>query len=123
MDQHYTETHYVQDLDSLIKSHELRLIDVAAEQHSAQAFEPKIKEECDSFAEDIKKIDADENAESDETLMQKRKELCEKLIFTWGKLKWFREKIAECESRKQQITGELHKLYMQRLHVSVVHNK
>ena len=123
MDQHYTETHYVQDLDSLIKSHELRLIDVAAEQHSAQGFEPKIKEECDSFAEDIKKIDADENAESDETLMQKRKELSEKLIFTWGKLKWFREKIAECESCKQQIAGELHKLYMQRLHISVVHNK
>ena len=73
MDQHYTETHYVQDLESLIKSHELQLIDVAAKQHAAQGFEPKIKEECDSFAKDIKKIDADENAESDETLMQRGK--------------------------------------------------
>ena len=43
MDQHYTETHYLQDLDSLIKSHELRLIDVAAEQHSAQSLRAENK--------------------------------------------------------------------------------
>ena len=96
---------------------------MSAKQQAAQGFELKIKAECDSFVEDIKKIDADENAESDETLMQQRKELSEKLIFTWGKLKWFRERIAECESKKQEITGELHTLYMQRLHMSVVHNK
>ena len=40
------------------------------------------KAECDSFAKDIKKIDTDENLESDQTLEQQRKELSEKLIFS-----------------------------------------
>ena len=73
--------------------------------------------------EDIKKIDADENFESDQTLQQQRKELTDKLIFMWQKLKFFRDKIAECETKKKEIAGELHKLYMHQLHISVVHNK
>ena len=56
---------------------------MSAEQQASQGFESKIKVECDSFAEDIKKIDADKNFESDETLEQQRKELSEKLIFAW----------------------------------------
>ena len=79
--------------------------------------------ECDSFAEHIKKIDAEENFESDQTLEQQRKELSEKLIFSWQKLKCFRERIAECESKKEKIAGELHHLYMQWFHMSVVHDK
>ena len=70
-----------------------------------------------------KKIDAEENFESDQTLQQQRKELSEKLIFSWQKLKWFREWIAECESKKEKIAGELHHLYMQWLHMNVIHDK
>ena len=98
MEKHYAETHYVQDLEALIKDHKLQLLDVSAEQQAAQGFESKIKAECDSFVEHIKKIDAEENFESDETLELQRKELLEKLIFSWQKLKWFRERIEECES-------------------------
>ena len=58
MEKHYAETHYVQDLEALIKDHELQLLNVSAEQQAAQGFEWKIKAECDSFAEHIKKIDA-----------------------------------------------------------------
>ena len=123
MEKHYAKTHYVQDLETLIKHHELQLFDVSAEQQAAQGFESKIKVECDSFAEHIKKIDAEENFESDETLEQQRKELSEKLIFSWQKLKWFREWIEECESKKEKIVGELHHLYMQQVHMSVIHDK
>ena len=75
MEKHYAETHYVQDLEGLIKDHELQLLNVSAEQQAAQGFESKIRAECDSFAKDIKKIDADENFESDQTLEKQRKEL------------------------------------------------
>ena len=123
MEKHYAENHYVQDLEALIKDHKLQLLDVSAEQQAAQGLESKIKADCDSFAEHIKKIDAEENFESDQTLQQQRKELSEKLIFSWQKLKWFRERIAECESKKEKIAGELSHLYMQQLHISVVHDK
>ena len=86
----------------MIEDHKLRLLSVSAEQQAAQGFKSKIKAECDSFAEDINKIDTDENFESDETLEQQRKELSEKFIFSWRKLKWFREWIAECESKKKK---------------------
>ena len=56
MEKHYAETHYIQDLEVLIKHHELQLLDLSAEQQAAQGFESKIKEDCDSFAKDIKKI-------------------------------------------------------------------
>ena len=95
---------------------------MSTEQQAAQGFKSKIKAECDSFAEHIKKS-TDENFESDETLEQQRKELSEKLIFSWQKLKWFREWIAECESKKEKIAGELHHLYMQQFHMSVIHDK
>ena len=81
MEKHYAETHYVQDLEALIKHHKLQLLDLSAEQQAAQGFELKKKEDCDSFAKDIKRIDAEENFESDQTLQQQRKELSEKLIF------------------------------------------
>ena len=123
MEQHYAETHYIQDLEALIKDHKLQLLNVSAEQQASQGFKLKIKAECDSFAEHIKKIDREENFESDQTLEQQRKELLEKLIFSWQKLRWFREWIAECESKKEKIAGELHHLYMQQFHMSVVHDK
>ena len=123
MEKHYAENHYVQDLEALIKDHELQLLDLSAEQQAAQGFESKIKEDCDSFAKDIKKIDTEENFESDQTLQQQRKELSEKLIFSWQKLKWFREWIAECETKKEKIAGELHHLYIQRFHMNVIHDK
>ena len=97
MEKHYAEIYYIQDLEDLIKDHELQLLNVSAEQKAAQGFELKIKAECE-FAEDIKKIDADENFESDQTL-----ELSEKLIFSWQKMKWLRERIAECESKKEKL--------------------
>ena len=96
---------------------------MSAEQKAAQGFEWKIKVECDSFAKDIKKIDADENFESDQTLEQLRKELSEKFIFLSQKLKWFRQQIAQCESKKEKFAGELYHLYMQWFHMSVVHDK
>ena len=105
MEKHYAENHYVQDLEALIKDHELQLLDLSAEQQAAEVFESKIKEDCDSFAKDIKKIDAEENFESDQTLQQQRKGLSEKLIFSWQKLKWFREPIAECETKKVKMQG------------------
>ena len=79
MEKHYAENHYVQDLEALIKDHKLQLLDVSAEQQAAQGFESKRKEDCDSFAKDIKKIDAEENFESDQTLQQQRKKLSEKI--------------------------------------------
>ena len=105
MELHYAETYYVQDLEALIKDHELQSLNVSAEQQAAQGFKSKIKVDCDSFAKHIKEIDAEENFESDQTLQQQRKELSEKLIFSWQKLKWFREWIAECESKKEKIAG------------------
>ena len=115
------ESHYIEDLESLIKDHKLRLISFAVVCSASKGFEPEIKTDCD-IVKDMKKIDADENFESHETLQQQRKELSDKLIFTWQKLKFFRENITECESKKE-IAGELPKLYMQCLHISVVHNK
>ena len=55
MEKYYAETHYIQDLEALIKDHELQLLYVSAEQQTAQGFELKIKAECDSFAKHIKK--------------------------------------------------------------------
>ena len=83
MEKHHAKTHYVHDLEALIKDHELKLLNVSAEKEAAPGFESKKKAECDSFAEDIKKIDTDENFESDQTLEQQRKEFSEKLIFSW----------------------------------------
>ena len=101
MEKHYAGTHYIQDLEALIKHHELQLLDLSAMQQAAQGFKSKIKEDCDSFAKDI----------------------TEKLIFSWQKFKWFREQIAECETKKEKIAGELYHLYMQRFHMNVVHDK
>ena len=36
MEKHYAENHYVQDLEALIKDHELQLLDMSAEQQAAQ---------------------------------------------------------------------------------------
>ena len=55
MEQHYAETHYIQDLEELIKDHKLQLLNVSAQQQAAQGFKSKIKAECDSFAKHIKK--------------------------------------------------------------------
>ena len=55
MEEHYAETHYVKDLEALIKDHELQLLNVSAEQQAAQGLDSKIEVECYSFAEHIKK--------------------------------------------------------------------
>ena len=123
MDQHYAQTHYIEDLEALIKKHELELVVRSAEHEAAKGFQDKLKAECDNLVEELKKIDADENFEFDQSLKQKRKDLSEELIFRWGKFMWFRDKVAECESKKETIQAELHKLCMQRLHISVFHNK
>ena len=122
MEKHYAENHYIEDLEALIKHHELQLLDLSAKQQAAQGFAGKIKKDCDSFAKDITKIDTEENFESDQTLQHQRKELSEKLIFSWQKLKWFRERKAECETKKEKIAGELHHLYIQWFHMNVIHD-
>ena len=43
MEQHYAETHYIQDLEALIKDHKLQLLNVSAKQQASQGFESKIK--------------------------------------------------------------------------------
>ena len=106
MDQQYAESHYIEDLESLIKHHELQLVSLDAEKMAAKGFEAEIKTDCDNIKDinikDIKKLDAHQNFESDETLQQQRKELSDKLIFMWQKLKWFGENITECESKKKR---------------------
>ena len=123
MEEHYAQTQYVQALEYFIKKHEFELLNVTAEQEAAKPFKAKIKEECDKLVEDIKKIDSNEESEFDETLMQQRKQLTDELIWKWGKFMFFRDKIEECETKRQTIAGMLHELYMQRLHMSVCHNK
>ena len=122
MEKHYAETHYVQDLEALIKDHELQLLDLSAEQQASQGFESKIKEDCDSFAKDIKKIEAEENFESDQTLQQQRKELSEKLIFSWQKLKWFRKQQSVKLKKRKNCRGTASPLYTH-FHMNVIHDK
>ena len=121
MEQHYAQAHYINDLEALIEHHQKQLLSAAAEQEAAKVYE-KLKTECDGYAEKIKEIDANEDFDSSETLEEERKQLSEKLVFRFGKLKWFRDKIQECQIKKEAIAGELHKLMMQRLHIKTVHN-
>ena len=121
MEQHYAQAHYINDLKALIEHHQKQLLSAAAEQKAAKVYE-KLKTECDGYAEKIKEIDANEDFDSSETLEEERKQLSEKLVFRFGKLKWFRDKIQECQIKKEAIAGELHKLMMQRLHIKTVHN-
>ena len=53
MEQHYAESHYIEDLEGLIKDHELELISLDAQQTAAKGFEPKIKAGCDNIVEEI----------------------------------------------------------------------
>ena len=121
MEQHYAQAHYMNDLEALLEHHQKQLLSAAAEQETAKVYEEKLKTECDGYAEKIKEIDANEDFDSSETL-EERKQLSEKLVFRFGKLKWFRDKIQECQIKKEAIAGELHKLMMQRLHIKTVHN-
>ena len=122
MEQHYAQAHYINDLEALIEHHRKQLRSAAAEQEAAKVYEEKLKMECDGYAEKIKEIDANEDFDSSETLEEERKQLSEKLVFRFGKLKWFQDKIQECQIKKEAIAGELHKLMMQRLHIKTVHN-
>ena len=122
MEQHYAQAHYINDLEALIEHHQKQLLSAAAEQEAAKVYEEKLKMECDGYAEKIKEIDANEDFDSSETLEEERKQLSEKLVFRFGKLKWFRDKIQECQIKKEANVGELHKLMMQRLHIKTVHN-
>ena len=123
MDEDYAQTQYVQALEYFIKKHEFELLNLTAELEAAKPFKAKIKEECDKLVEDMKKIDSDENSEFDETLMQQRKQIADELIEKWEKFMFFRDKIEECETKKEKSAGVLHELYLQRLHMSVCHNK
>ena len=122
MEQHYAQAHYINGLKALIEHQQKQLLSAAAEQEAAKVYEEKLKMECDGYAEQIKEIDANEDLDSSETLEEERKQLSEKLVFRFGKLKWFRDKIQECQIKKEAIAGELHKLMMQRLHIKTVHN-
>ena len=122
MEQHYAQAHYINDLKALIEHHQKQLLSAAAEQEAAKVYEEKLKTECDGYAEKIKEIDANEDFDSSETLQEERKQLSEKLVFRFGKLKWFRDKIQECQIKKGAITGELQKLMMQWLYIKTVHN-
>ena len=122
MEQHYAQAHYINDLKALIEHQQKQLLSAAAEQEAAKVYEEKLKMECDGYAEKIKEIDANEDLDSSETLEEKRKQLSEKLVFRFGNLKWFGDKIQECQIKKEAIGGELHKLMMQRLHIKTVHN-
>ena len=122
MEQHYAQAHYINDLEALIEHHQKQLLSAAAEQEAVKVYEEKLKTECDGYAEKIKEIDANEDFDSSETLEEDRKQLSEKLVFRFGKFKWFRDKIQECQIKKEAIAGELHKLMMQRSHIKTVHN-
>ena len=122
MEQHYAQAHYINDLEAFIEHHQKQLHSAAAEQETAKVYEEKLKMECDGYAEKIKEIDANEDFDSSETLEEERKQLSEKLVFRFGKLKWFRDKIQECQIKKEAIAGQLHKLMMQWLHIKTVHN-
>ena len=122
MEQHYAQAHYINDLEALIEHHQKQLLSAAAEQEAAKVYEEKLKMECDGYAEKIKEIDANEDFDSSKTLEEERKQLSEKLVFRFGKLKWFRDKIRECQIKKEAIVGKLHILMMQRLHIKTVHN-
>ena len=122
MEQHYAQAHYFNDLKALIEHQQKQLLSAAAEQEAAKVYEEKLKTECDGYAEKIKEIDANEDLDSSEILEEERKQISEKLVFRFGKLKWFRDKIQECQIKKEAIAGELHKLMMQRLHIKTVHN-
>ena len=88
MEQHYSQAHYINDLEALIEHHQKQLLSAAAEQEAAKVYEEKLKMECDAYAEKIKEIDANEDFDSSETLEEERKQLSEKLVFRFGKLKW-----------------------------------
>ena len=122
MEQHYAQAHYINDLEAFIEHHQKQLLSAAAEEEAAKVYEEKLKTESAGYAEKIKEIDANEDFDSSETLEEERKQLSEKLVFRFGKLKWFRDKIQECQIKKEEIAGELHKLMMQRLHIKTVHN-
>ena len=122
MEQHYAQAHYINDLEASLEHHQKQLLSAAAEQEAAKVYEEKLKMECDGYAEKIKEIDANEDFDSSETLEEERKQLSKKLVFRFGKLKWFQDKIQECQIKKEAIAGELHKLMMQRLHIKTVHN-
>ena len=84
----------------MIEHHQKQLLSAAAEQEAAKVYEEKLKTECDGYAEKIKEIDANEDFDSSETLEEERKQLSEKLVFRFGKLKWFQDKIQECQIKK-----------------------
>ena len=108
MEQHYAQAHYINDLEALIEHHQKQLLIAAAEQEAAKVYEEKLKTECDGYAEKVKEIDTNEDFDSSETLEEERKQLSEKLLFRFGKLKWLRDKIQECQIKKEAIAGELH---------------
>ena len=119
MEQHYAQEHYINDLKALIEHHKKELLGAHAKQEAAKGFEEKLKSECDGLAEKLKAIDANENF--DEALEQERKQIADQLVLQFGKLKWFRDQVAECQLIKEEIAGELHKLLMQRWHIHSVH--
>ena len=89
MEQHYSQAHYINDFEALIEHHQKQLLSAAAEQEAAKVYEEKLKMERDGYTEKIKEIDANEDFDSSEILEEERKQLSEKLVFRFGKLKWF----------------------------------
>ena len=120
MEQHYTQEHYVKDLEALITEHQKKLLSAAVEQEAAKTFEEKLKSKCDGLAGKLKEIDANEDL--DEALQEERKKIADQLVLQFGKLKSLRDKIAEYQLQKEEIAGDLHKLLMHRWHIHSVHN-
>ena len=120
MEQHYAQQHYVKDLEALITEHQKKLLLADAEQAAAKQFKELLKAECDGLAGKLKEIDASEDF--DEALEEERKKVADQLVLQFGKLKWFRDKVAEWQLQKEEIAGELHKLLMQWWHIPSVHN-
>ena len=121
MEQQYAQKNYIDDLDALIHNHKKTLVILSSEQHVVEGFITSITAKCDSLADKIKKMDADENINSDEILSEERNNLCQEIMSSMAKLKWFREQLTLCKSKAEQCQLELDKLLMQRLHVSVFH--
>lgn len=122
MEQHYAQQHYVKDLEALITEHQQKLLHADAEQKAAKEFEDLLKSECDGLACKLKEIDAIAIEDVTEALEEERKKVADHLVLQFGKLKFFRDKVAECQLQKEEVAGELHKLLMQRWHIHSVHN-
>ena len=89
-----------------------------AERNVLQNIIKKEKEICDDLAQTIKICD--EQGDGSDT--EKRKELYEKLINRWAKLRWFEQKLKMKDIDFENIIKEQDQLKQMKLHVEICHN-